>query len=122
MTLKQDIIPLLHPMGARGRQRGNQVVCVSLNPRKLTSAAVNPGMAPGNASVRLGISLSQPGLNQDCQQQAAGLIGCGDGLLFSVVTKLPQSARKDAAEPAVICAMSSDCPLVSVSEMSAKLE
>lgn len=85
-------------MGARERQRGKQVVCVSLNPGKLTSAAVNPepGLAPVNASVGLGLSLSQPGLNQDCQQQAAGPIGCGDGLLFSVVIKLPQS-RKDSS-------------------------
>lgn len=82
-------------------------MCVFLNPLKTHPLPVNPepGMGPVSVSMGLGTSLSQPGLNQDCQQPAAGPIGCGDGLLLSVVTKRGPVKRKGLQLSSAPCLM-----------------
>lgn len=89
---------------------------VSPNLLKVTSAAMisEPGLGPISPSVELGISVSQPSLTQDKRRQDPFvLVPTGSCSVLS-----PSHQNQEERTPARVCAVSDDCPPVSVLEMS----
>lgn len=92
---------------------------VSPNLLKVTSAAMipEPGLGPISPSVGLGISVSQPSLTQDNRQQDPFVLVPRGSCSVS-----PSCQNQEERTPARVCAVSDDCPPVSVFEMSTGMQ